>query len=102
MAARVVRLLAIVFVMVFAGTGVFVIYLCASPVPLHEFDSSWYHAHQEVTEASATTFRAQHWWTVFRAQGDHFVHRIGPGRIIGLVAASSPMIRATFFCTLDA
>ncbi|SRR5260370_25035010 len=90
MTARILRWIGIALVVMLAGAGAFVAYLLASPVPVHEFDSSWYQTHHRVTEALATNFRAQHRWALFRAWADHFVHPIGPGRIIGLVAASSP------------
>jgi hypothetical protein len=73
----------------FVGAGGFVACLYAFPVPLHEFDASWYQTHRGVSEALGRHFRADHRWTVIRAQADHFVHPIGPGRVIGLLAASS-------------
>ena len=70
--------------------GGFAAYLYVSPVPLHEFDSTWYQTHRGVTEATGRSFYTQHRWAVFRAAADHFVHPLGPGRIIILFGASTP------------
>jgi hypothetical protein len=81
----VLSLLAIIVIL-----GGFAAYLYVSPVPLREFDSSWYQTPRQVTEATAQTFYAQHRGVVFRAVADHFVHPLKFGRIIGLVGASAP------------
>jgi hypothetical protein len=70
--------------------GGFAAYLYISPVPFREFASDWYHAPLQVTDVTARSFYTQHRRAVFRAAADHFVHPIGPGRIIILLGASPP------------
>lgn len=90
MVTRVRRCIAVLLLAFLVGIGGLVAYLYASPVQLHEFDTAWYHTDLHVTDVAARSFRAQHRSAVFRAQCDHFVHPVGPGRVIGLVGASAP------------
>lgn len=90
MVKRVVRWIAVLALAFLVGIGGFAAYVCRSPVPLREFDDAWYHTRRGVTEALGRSFLAQHRLAVFRAQADHFVHPIGPGRVIALWGASPP------------
>jgi hypothetical protein len=90
MVKRIVQWIGLSLLALIIGIGSFVAYLYASPVPFREFDDSWYHTKIEVTEALGQSFLAHHRSAVFRAMGDHFVYPVGPGRIMGLLAASAP------------
>jgi hypothetical protein len=90
MVKRIVRWVAISLVSVLLGIGGLLAYAYASPIPVHEFDASWYHTPRHVTEAIGRSFYTQHRWTVFHAAADHLVHPIGPRRAIILMGASSP------------
>jgi hypothetical protein len=87
MTNRIVRWTIIVILATVAGS---IGYLCAFPVPLHELDTAWYHTRRGATEALGQTFLAHHKCAVLRAQADHFVHPVGPGRVVAILAASPP------------
>jgi hypothetical protein len=90
MVKRVVRWIAVFVLALFVGAGGFVAYAYRSPISLREFDAAWYHTKRGVTEAVGRRFQAQHRFAVMRAQADHIVHPIGPGRAVVLMGASPP------------
>src|ERR1700746_2942035 len=90
MVKRVVRWFAVLLLAFAVSIGGFVAYAYASPIPLREFDDTWYHTKRGVTEVLGRSFQAQHQFAVMRAQADHIVHPIGPGRAIVLMGAPPP------------
>jgi hypothetical protein len=90
MVKRIVRWIGISLLIVFAVAAAFAVFLAKTPVPFHEFETTWYHTPLQVTEVAAATFCAQHRSAVLRAQCDHFVRPVGPGRVITLLGATLP------------
>jgi hypothetical protein len=90
MVKRVLSWTALSLLTIIVIIGGFAAYLYLSLVPFHELDSNWYGAHQQPTEASATSFRARHRLAVLRAEADHLIHPVRESRVIGLLAASPP------------
>src|SRR5947209_15233509 len=90
MLRRGLRWIAVSLLIVVVVVAAFGAYLYATPLPLHEFDSAWYHTRRGVTEVFGRSFHSQHRWAMLHAQADHFAHPIGPGRIVVLLGASPP------------
>jgi hypothetical protein len=91
MVKRLVRCIAMSVLALAVCIGGFTAYLYAYPVPYREFDDAWYHSTtRKGAEDNGRSFLASHRFAVLHAQADHFLHPIGPGRIIGVWGATTP------------
>ena len=89
MLKRVVKWSALALLLVATVVVVFIVCLRASPIPVHELDSAWYHTQHGWSESLAKTLGGKHRLAIARAEADHFVLPIGPSRVVRLMDASS-------------